>query len=155
MLRKALFGGLTVMLAAVLIWLIVRGRQQETRLAAAPGEVVKTARSSSTRVIVPKDLEVSITRAPDGSGQTSRSLGKVSILNTSSRTYHNVMLRLSFAGSDGKVLGSRNHLVTDSIGPEQTFVAGEISLDGAPGGTTRCEATILYSELRPPDLGGR
>ena len=155
MFRKALFGGLTVMLAAVLIRLIIQGRRQETRLAAATGEIVKAARSSSTRVIAPKDLVVSLNQPPEGSGQPVRSFGKVTIRNESNRTYRNVMLRLSFAGTDGKILGTRNHLVTDIIGPAQIFAAGEISPDGAPGGAARCEARILYSEFLPPDSGAK
>jgi hypothetical protein len=147
MLRKALFGGLTVMLAAVLIWLIIKGRQQEARLAAAPGEIVKAARSTSTRVVAPNDLEAVISQEASGSGLAPRSLGKVTLRNRGGQTYHSIMLMLSFVDAGGKILGTKNHLVQESVGPGQTCAAGEISTDNAPGGTTRCDVKVLYSEF--------
>jgi hypothetical protein len=151
MFRKTLFGGLTLMLVACLIWLIIRGRQQEARLAAVPGEIVKTARSTSTRVVAPGDLEAVLSQPPAGSSLAPRSLGKVTLRNLGGQTYHNVMLTLSFVDAGGKALGAQNHLVRESIGPGQTFVAGEISADNAPSGTTRCDIRILYSELGSAD----
>ena len=58
MLRRSLFWGLTLMLGAVLVWLIINGRREEARQAAGPTEVVKTANLSATRVAAPSDLEV-------------------------------------------------------------------------------------------------
>jgi hypothetical protein len=155
MLRKALFGGLTVILAVVLVWLIIRGRQQEARLAAAQGEVFKTARSSSTRAVAPRDLEAVIAPEAAGSGTPLRSLGKVRIRNTGSRTYHNVMLMLAYVGTGDRILSTRNQLVPDAIGPGQTLTAGEISSDNAPGGTMRCNVSILYSEFGPGDRASK
>ncbi len=146
--RKVLFGSLTLMLAAVLVWLIIKGRQQEAKLAAAPNEIVKTARSSSTRIVAPQDLDVTFQQEA-AAGQTPRSLGKVVIHNTGKETYHNVMLKLSFVGAGDRVLGSQNYLVKETIEPGQIFAAGEVSADNAPGGTSRCNVVILYSEFGP------
>jgi hypothetical protein len=151
MFRKALFGGLTLMLAAVLVWLIIKGRQEEARQAAAPKEIFKTAKSSATRVVAPNDLDAI---DPSGSGRTPKAgtLGQVTIRNRGNSTYHNVMLKVSYLDGAGNVLDTKNRLVLDTIEPGQDFAVGEISAENAPKGTSRCSVSILYSELGPAPL---
>jgi hypothetical protein len=152
MLRKTIFGGLTVLLAAALVWLIINGRREEARIAAAPTEVVKTARSSSTRIVAPKDLVAVTTPDPGEAGASAHSLGRVEIQNRGSHTYHNVMLRFTYLAGSGKLLDSQTQLVQGTIEPGQTFFAGRISTDNAPSGASSCNVSILYSELGPAPL---
>ena len=151
MLRKALFGGLTVMLAGVLVWLIIKGRQEEARQAAAPTEIFKTARSSSTRVVAPNDLDA-LDSPGTGGAPKAGTLGQVTIRNRGNSTYHNVMLKLSYLNVTGKVLHTLNQLVPNTVEPGQSFEVGEISAENAPGGASRCSVSILYSELGPAPI---
>ena len=150
MFRKSIFWGLTLMLGTVLVWLIIQGRKEETRLAAAPSEIVKTAKSSFTRVIAPSDLDaeesrLEITTKTPAPG----AVGQVVIHNRGKVAYHGVMLKVSCLGSGGKLLDTRTQLVPETIAAGQTLTVGGIVLDTGPRGTVRCSVSILYSDLGP------
>jgi hypothetical protein len=154
MLRRTLFGGLTIMLAAVLVWLIIQGRREEAKIAATPGEVYQTSQSSATRVIAPKDLEVVSLRSDGSSPSSGQSLGSVEIRNRGALAYHNVMLQFSYRGPREKLLEIQTQLAPGTIEPGRTFNAGRISVENAPAGSIRCDVSILYSELGPaPNQG--
>lgn len=150
MLRKSLFGGLTLMLCAVLVWLVINGRKEESRLAAGPAEIVQTAKTSSTRVMAPGDLEVTESRAgiPTGSAQRI-AIGRIAISNRGKISYHDVMLRISCLGSGGSVLNTQNRLVEGTIQPGQTLTVDDIVVADPPRGAVRCTVSILYSDLGP------
>ena len=62
MFRKSIFLGMMVLLGAVLVSLVLSGRKEEQRQAAAPTEIVKTAKATATRSMVPEDLDVGESR---------------------------------------------------------------------------------------------
>ena len=150
MLRKSLFWGLTLMLVAVLVWLIINGRKEEVRAAKAPSEIVKTAKSSFTRVVRPGDLEA-VAQGDEikPRGADSGTQAQVVIRNRGNIAYHNVMLKLAYLGAGGKILSTRNRLVSETIEAGQTLTVGDIAADGVTPGTARCQITILYADLAP------
>ncbi len=148
MVRRSLFWGLTLLLGAVLVWLIINGRKEESRLASAPSEVVQTAKLSPTRAVAPSDLEVA---EPD-TARTDRKdlpdqLGPVAIHNRGSVAYHGTMLRLQCLDSSGKVLDTRTLLVPETIAPGQTITVGPITLEKVQHSTVRYHIGIAYSDL--------
>lgn len=150
MLRRSLFWGLTLMLGAVLVWLIINGRKEEARLASAPSEVVQTARLSATRAIAPGDLEVAEAEVGRINRETAlEQLGPVVIRNRGSVAYHGTMLRLQCLDSAGKLLDTRTHLAPDTIAPGQNITVGGIALEKVPHSTFRYRISIAYSDLGP------
>ncbi len=148
MVRRSLFWGLTLLLVAVLVWLIINGRKEESRRASAPSEVVQTAKLSPTRAVAPSDLEVA---EPDAArtnrGDLPDQLGPVAIHNRGSVAYHGTMLRLRCLDSSGKVLDTRTLLVPETIAPGQTITVGPIALEKVPHGTVRYHIGIAFSDV--------
>lgn len=150
MIRKSLFWGLTLMLVAVLVWLVLQSRKEETKRTSAPVEIVKTAKLSPTRVVAPKDLEVAGSPVKLAGGRTkSADRTGVAIHNRGDVAYHNIMLKITCLGGDGKVLHTQTRVVGETLQPSQTLAVGEIATEAVPPGTARCTVTVLYADLGP------
>ncbi len=150
MLRRSLFWGLTLMLSAVLVWLIINGRKEEARLASAPSEVVQTAKLSPTRAIAPSDLEVAESNVVRTNREdTPELLGPVAIRNRGHVAYHGTMLRLQCLDSSGKVVDTRTRLAPDTIAPGQSITITDITLEKVPRSTIRYHISIAFSDLGP------
>jgi hypothetical protein len=156
MFRRSIFWGLTLMLGTLLVWLVVRARKQEAQIAMvpAPTEIVRSAKSSPTRVIAPKDLDAGesqvefasmVSGAPKSGGRSA--LLHVVIRNRGAVPYRNVMLKLTWVGTSGKAIDSQTHLVPGTIEPGQTLNDGEVALEGVPSGSVKCTIAILHSDL--------
>jgi hypothetical protein len=138
------------MLGAVLVWLIINGRREEARQAAAPTEVVQTARLSPTRVVAPKELEIVASQAAGALNPgKSEPIGPIEIRNNGTIAYHAIMLRLECLDSDGKVLDTKSHLVPDTIQPGQSFTINDFAPENVPARAVRYRISIAYSELGP------
>jgi hypothetical protein len=155
MLRKSIFWGLTLMLGTVLVWLVLKSRK-EAQAPAGPVEIVRTAKSSSTRVIGPKDLdatESSVEVIPylDESAKTAgRSAhAHVVIRNRGTVAYQDAMMKLTCFGGNGKVLGTQTKLVPGSIPPGESLTVDDVIVNNLPNGTARCRIGILYADLGP------
>jgi hypothetical protein len=140
--------GLTLMLGAVLVWLIINGRKEEARQITGPTEVVKTAGLSATRVVAPTDLEVSESRPPDAA--RAHTPGPVEIRNRGKLPYRNIMLQITCLGADGKVLDTRTRLVVETIAPGQSLTLADLALESVPPGTIRFGFSIVYGDLDTP-----
>lgn len=147
MFRRSLFWGLTLMLVAVLVWLIINGRKAETRLAAAPAEVIQTARLSATRVIAPNDLEPAETNVARqaAAGQ----VGPITIRNRGNVAYHGTMLRLQCLDAGGKIVDARSRLVPETIAPGQSVTIDPWTLADVPRSVVRYRIVVAYSDLGP------
>jgi hypothetical protein len=150
MIRRSLFWGLTLMLGAVLVWLIINGRKEEARQATAPAEVVKTASLSPTRVVAPKDLEIVASNAM-GAIKASRSepIGPIAIRNNGKISYHAIMLSLAYLDGNDRVLDTRSRLVPDTIQPGQSFTVSDFPLEDVPARAVRYRISIAYSNFGP------
>jgi hypothetical protein len=137
MFRRSLFLGLTVMLAAVLVSLVIKGRQQEKKVAADAAasrvtEVVKQYKPTPTRVIAPHDLVVVVeTSQPP----VVRNIGKI--------PYTNPELEITF--SRGKKETS-----TEKLRIEKTIQPGEaipIGVPDLPDGTKASRIRVRSAEV--------
>ena len=156
MLRKSIFLGMTVLLGAVLVSLVLSGRKEEKRLASASSEIVRTAKATPTRSMAPGDLDVGESRvelvAPDrnqknAAGPVARC--QLVIRNHGQIAYHDVMLRLQCLGIRGKDLDYRTQLVPETIQPGQILTIRDVTIDKIPPGTARCLLSVFYANLGP------
>jgi hypothetical protein len=156
MIRRALFWGLTVVLAGVLVSLIVRSKQQVKSSAVPVTEVVRTAKPSAIRIVTPRDLKIikSDMRlvAPSGRNGASAEAGataehQVLIENRGPVSYINVQLRFTYLGSTDSILESQNYLVDKAILPGQTISAGSIAIDDVPKNARKCTVRILSADF--------
>jgi len=160
MIRRSVFWGLTVVLVAVLVSLIVQSRRLETQSAPTVTEVVKTAQSSPIRVIAPQDLMVvgsdirlvnpSTESAPAADAGSAAEL-EVSVDNRGSEPYTGVLLRFTYLGSANNALRSQDYLVEKQLPPGQITSTGTIKMDDVPKNTVKCEVTIVSADFEPLD----
>jgi hypothetical protein len=160
MIRKSVFWGLTVVLVAVLVSLIVRSRHLETKSAPKTTEIVKTAQSSPIRILAPQDLYVvgSKTKfvkllaesAPIVDAQAAAEL-EVTVENRGSAPYAGVQLRLTYVDNKNKTLGFRDYLVEKPLLPGQTTSTGIIRLDDVPQNALKCDVSIFAADFEPQD----
>lgn len=134
------------MLGAVLVWLIISGRKEEAKQAAAgTTEALKDAKLSATRIVAPGDLEA----VESDSAGTETNQAALVIRNRGSLPYHGVLLQVSCLGNKGEVLATKIRLVPDTIPPGQSVtVKGPVIEEAAPG-TVRYGISIVYADLGP------
>jgi hypothetical protein len=135
MFRRSLFIGLTVMLAAVLVSLVIKGRQQEKKNAAAAAasrviEVVKQYKPTPTRVIAPQDLVVEPSQPP-----VVRNNGKI--------PYTNPELEITFSKGNTEV-STEKRKIDKTIQPGETV---PIDVPEMPGGTKASRIRVRSAEV--------
>ena len=161
MFRKSLFLGLTVMLAVVLVFLVIKGRRQERlqQSAARPVEVVRESPPSLTRVIDPGDLEIVEARMelgtappaqqdPETPGGTTAT-HYIVIRDDGSAAYHDFGLRISYLGKANKVLETRTVKVAELLQPGQARTISDVKVDNVPPKTLKSEVKVAYADLEP------
>jgi hypothetical protein len=137
MFRRSLFIGLTVMLAAVLVALVIKGRQAEKRAAAAAAasrvvEVVKQYKPTPTRVIAPQDLQV-----------VAQPSQPMAIRNNGKSAYNNAEVEIVFVKGGTEVSTERRKL-------EKTIAPGEvvpIEVGEMPDGAKLSRIRIRSAEI--------
>ena len=156
MFRKWLFLGLMIMLGGVLLMLIFQARREQARVAAAPAEIVKTARSTATRMMAPDDIDVTqslavIAQPEAGSAKAGTRIARCRLVirNRGQESYHDMMLQLLCLGSSGKALGTLKQPVPETLQPGQVLTIEDVSVTGIPPGTRECRFSILYASLGP------
>ena len=160
MFRKSLFWGLTLMLAAVLLVLVVKGRKAEKlqQAASRPVEVVRTSPPSLTRVIAPDDVEIVESKmdleTPElqpgqeaASGRTARH--HLVIRDVGSIAYHNFGLKVVYVGRENRVLETKTVPVAELLQPGQARSISEVKVENVPSGTLKCDVKIAYADIEP------
>jgi hypothetical protein len=146
MIRKSLFWGLTVILVAALVGLILRGRRLEKQEAAQSIEVVRQSQPSPTRVLAPQDLEIEGSTMQQSPG--SIALHEVEIHNNGSVPYNRIQLEFVYLDRAGKVLLTKTHsLDRADIKPRQSFTATDIRIEGVPASAAKFRASILFADM--------
>jgi hypothetical protein len=135
MFRKSLFIGLTVMLAAVLVSLAIKGRQQEKKNAAAAAasrviEVVKQYKPTAMRVIAPQDLVVEPSQPP-----VVRNTGKV--------PYANPEVEFTFSKGNTEV-STEKRKIDRTIQPGETL---PLDVPDRPAETTALRIRVRSAEV--------
>ena len=155
MLRKSLFWGLTVVLVAALVSLIVQGRRLEKQQAGGKVmEVIQESRPSPTRILAPRDLEIVqqkmlLEKASDGKSQHQTARHEMEILNKGTVAYGRVQLNFEYLDRSGKLLATGNHVVEEAILPGTALRLADIIVEGLPVAIADCRTAIVYAELGP------
>jgi len=156
MIRRQIFFGLTFVLLAVILFLLLRGRNAEKERRAA--QVVKMEKiasepSSPVRAILPRDLEiimaeVSWTRHPDEK-DASAANHDITIRNTGGDAYSSLRLRMEYIDDKGSPVEIRTYEVTEILPPGGTLRVSDITVDELPDAASDFRAVILYADLEP------
>ena len=160
MFRKSLFLGLTMMLAAVLAYLVIQGRRQEKQqqTTSRPVEIVRESPPSLTRVIAPADIGIIESKMELGApGARARQLAPAGVTathhfvvgNNGRSAYHSFVLKLFYIGHQEEVLETRMVPVAEVLQPGQARSIAEIKVENVPAGATKCTAKIASADLEP------
>ena len=160
MFRRSLFLGLTLMLAAVLVYLVVQGRRREKLQQTIPRvvEVVRESTPSLTRVIAPDDIDIveSGMELETGAAKANpRGLSEVTathtivIRDTGRAAYHSLGLQISYIGRANKVLSTRIVPAAELLEPGQARSIEGLKVEHVPAETIKCKVRIAFAELEP------
>ncbi len=151
MMRKYLFWGLTLVLVAAMIILIIRGRNLEKQEMNQVVEIIKESKSSATRVWAPRDIKIVQAKM-----QLVQAAGKVNLIsakneieirNNGKTTYSGIQLSLAYLDGKAKVLTTRLHAVEQTIPPGADLKLSDIKMEDLPASVTDCRASITYAEI--------
>jgi len=147
MIRKSLLWGLTLVLVAAIISLVIQGRRMEKQADARTVEVDRQSESMPTRVLVPQDLEiVNSTMQLDSRSAAARG---VEIRNNGSVPYSRMQLLFAFLDRNGKVLATKTHLIARSVMPGNSIRVADITMDEIPTSAVTSKVSILYADIGP------
>ena len=153
MYRRQIFYAITLILLAIIIFLLLRGRSAEKERAAQNTrlEQIASIPPSPVRAILPRDLEivsaeVSWSRNPDEKNAVAAH-HDITIRNNGGGSYDKVWLRLEYVDGEGKSVDIRTHEVNGSLLPGRTTRVPEIMLDGLPDGAADFRVSILSADL--------
>jgi hypothetical protein len=145
--RKSLFWGLTLILVAVLVTLIIRSRRMEKEQA-QPEEVVRQAFMVPTRVFAPADLEIASSTMQLKPDHTA--LHRIKIKNHGDVPYSGLLLRFTYQDHSGNSLLSKSYaLGKAAIRPAQVFQVPEIVIMEVPPATKQFQVSIQYADMQP------
>lgn len=157
MIRKSLFIGLTLVLIAALLALIVQGRKLEKEQPLRQVEVVQQSKPSATRVLGPQDIEIvrSKMQWEDDSAQTKAprtALHEVEIRNNGSAAYAGIQLRFTYLSGGGKTVETRVHNIVMDIPPGAVLRLDDIKFNNLPPSAKDFRVVIDYADLGTADL---
>jgi hypothetical protein len=146
MIRKSLFWGLTLVLVAALVSLIIRGRQLEKQQAEKPAEVVEQSPSSPIRVLQPDDLHIVNSSMQHDSG--TMAVHEIKIRNNGIVPYNGICVAFVYLNQAGKVIQTRNQiLVGVTVFPGQNHSAANIRVEEVPASATKVQLSILSADM--------
>ena len=146
MIRKSLFWGLTLVLVAALVSLIIRGRQMEKLQAEKPVEVVEQALPSPIKVLQPDDLQVVNSTMQHESDHAA--LHEIEIRNNGVVPYTGIYIALVYLNQGGKVVQTRHQaLVGITVLPGQSYSAANIRVEEVPASATKFQISILSADM--------
>ncbi len=154
MVRRSLFLGLTGMLVAVLVYLVVQGRKedrQQQQQNQRPLELIRESKPSLTRVIAPQELHIIDSRmelSPAGAGTVSDK-HVIAIRNEGPTRFRSLRFRVIYLGHGGKVLATSTHEIRETIQPGETY-SGNVMIESVPAGTAKSELKILSADMESP-----
>jgi hypothetical protein len=151
MMRKSLFWGLTLLLLAALINLIVRGRQLESEQGDKVVEVIQDSQTTPTRVLTPGDLEIvePVVKLARGSGPERLPVARheIEIRNSGTVPYRETKLRIAYLDRFGKVLTTRVQLIEKTIAPMTNVKFSDIPFQNIPPSAVACRISIVYADI--------
>ena len=152
MIRKWLFWGLTLVLVAVLVSLIVQGHRLEKETAGQPAAIIQESTPTATRAFAPKDIQLlqsnmKLEENADESSQFSIAQHEIELRNSGTVAYERIQLSFDYLDQRGNVLANRTHSVAQTILPDSTLKLVDIRIDEVPIPTADFRVAILYGDI--------
>jgi hypothetical protein len=158
MFRKWLFGGLTLVLVAVLIGLIIQGNRLEKQKAGQPVEIIQKSVPTATRVFAPTDIQIlhsnmRIEEGTDKSAPARIALHEIELRNSGTVAYEKIELSFDYLDENGKVLANRTYSVVQSITPDSTLNL-VVRIDDVPVSSENFRVSAPYADIASASVSG-
>lgn len=152
MIRKSLFWGLTIILVAVIINLMIQGRRLEKEGAGQVVEAIQESKPSSTRVLGPRDLEIvrskiMVENESDMKRQSYTARHEIEIQNNGNVSYGEICLRFTYLDGKGDILATKTRSINRTLLPGADLTISDIMIGDIPATTTNSRATIVYADV--------
>jgi hypothetical protein len=157
MMRKSLFWGLTLILIAVIVNLMIRGRRLEKERAGQVVEAIQESKPSPTRVLGPRNLEIVrskmiVENESDIKRQSYTARYEIEIQNSGSVPYGEICLGFTYLDGKGNILATKTRSINRTLMPGADLTISDIMIDDIPATTTNSRATIVYADIgRAPE----
>jgi hypothetical protein len=157
MIRKSLFWGLTIILMAVIVNLMIQGRRLEKKRADQVVEAIQESKPSATRVLGPRDLEIMrskmiVENESDIKRQSYTAQHEIEIQNNGNVPYGEICLRFTYLDGKGNILATKTRSINRTLMPGADLTISDIMIDDIPATTTNSRATIVYADIgRAPE----
>jgi hypothetical protein len=144
MIRKYMFGSLTLVLIFALAFLFIRGQKMEKQQAGRVMEVVQEEIATPTRVLAPREIKIDQTKMTFA-GQSAQH--EIDIRNLGRTSYSAIQLRLEYLNAKGKTMTIKTHSIRKVLSPGGTLHVPDIKIDHLPVSISDCKVTIISADL--------
>jgi hypothetical protein len=152
MIRKWVFGGLTIVLVAALAVLIIQGHRLEKEKANQPVEIIQKSTPTATRAFAPKDIQLldsnmRIEETSDASSQSWIARHEIELKNSGTIAYEKIQLSFDYLDGRGETLTSKTHSVSQEILPGSTIKLDDIVIDDIPPQASDFRVAVVYADI--------
>ncbi|HSW39137.1 MAG TPA: hypothetical protein VLL97_06560 [Acidobacteriota bacterium] len=152
--RTPLFLLLTMLLLALIAFLVIKGQNTLKERPARTAESVDESTPSPTRVFAPRDLAITASEMTSGdiSGKeqqpaTTTAIHRVEINNKGDVLYQNLQLRIEYLDQSGGVLDTRTLIIERDFDPDSLVVLDDVVIEAVPAAASGFRMTIVYADM--------
>ena len=155
-LRKYLFYGLTLILAAVFVFLTIQGRRMEKERMLKGNEIVQKFDPTPIRVLAPQDIDITafamILQSGSKAEQHLIARHNIEIRNTGNVSYCEIQLKLDYMDAAGSVIASFPHNIKRLILPGERLPLSDVIMENIPAEAIDCRPSVIYADIEPADM---
>jgi hypothetical protein len=153
MIRKYLFGGLTLILVIALIFLILRSDRIKERPTGKSVEVSQESKPTATRVLKPHDVlilqsNLQLEKESGGTKQSQAARHNIELRNSGNISYSNIQLSFAYLDLRGKTLTIKAYTITDTLAPGFTLKLADIKITSLPVSVANCKIAVSYADIK-------
>jgi hypothetical protein len=152
MMRKYMFGGLTLFLVAALVFLVIRGREMEKLKENTSNEEIEESKLSPTRVLTARELKIvhakmTLLKQSPNEPSFQSAQHEIEIRNLGSASYFGIQLLFEYLNSHGKTIEKRPHGISKTLSPGGVLLLSDIKIDKLPVSISDCKVIIVSADL--------
>jgi hypothetical protein len=152
MMRKYMFGILTLFLVAALAFIVIRSNKIEKLKESPANETIQEEKLSPTRVLTPRELKIVHAKmAPfkqsPGKAASQSVQHEIMIRNLGPTAYSGIQLLFEYLNPKGKTIATKTHFVNKTLSPGGELHLSEIKNDNLPVSVADCRVIITGADL--------
>jgi hypothetical protein len=152
MMRKYMFGFLTLFLVAALAFIVIRSNKMEKLKEKPPNEAIQEEKLSPTRVLTPRELkivhaEMAPFKQPPDKAASQSAQHEIMIRNLGPTAYSGIQLLFEYLNPKGKTIATKPHFVNKPLSPGGELRLSDIKNDNLPVSISDCRVIIISADI--------